>query len=53
MPVKTFRLRIPKATTAITIQIDSEVLAWFKSKGKGCQYRINEVLRSYVEAQEA
>jgi len=32
-----------KAST--TLRIDADVLAWFKSQGKGYQTRINDVLR--------
>ncbi|WP_425459518.1 BrnA antitoxin family protein [Histidinibacterium lentulum] len=28
------------------------MLAFFKAQGKGCQTRINAVLRAYMEAQE-
>lgn len=34
--------------TDVHIRIDSDVLEWFKSQGKGYQSRINAVLRSYV-----
>jgi uncharacterized protein (DUF4415 family) len=39
----------PKAQ--VTIRLDREVLAWFKSQGKGYQSRINAVLRAYKETQ--
>jgi uncharacterized protein (DUF4415 family) len=29
----------------LTLRIDADVLAWFKSQGKGYQTRINELLR--------
>ena len=32
-------------------ECDSDVLAWFKSQGRGYQTRINAVLRAYMEAQ--
>jgi len=31
--------------TSTTVRVDSDVLAWFKSQGKGYQTRINAVLR--------
>ncbi len=31
--------------TSTTVRLDSDVLAWFKSQGKGYQTRINAVLR--------
>lgn len=30
----------------LTVRIDADVLAWLKSKGKGYQSRLNEILRS-------
>jgi uncharacterized protein (DUF4415 family) len=32
------------------IQIDSDVVAWFKAQGSGWQARMNAVLRAYVAA---
>ena len=29
----------------LTVRIDSDVLAWLKSQGKGYQSRLNEILR--------
>ena len=37
----------------ITLRIDTDVLVWFKSQGKGYQTRINKLLRSYMESQES
>ncbi|MFZ5923405.1 MAG: BrnA antitoxin family protein [Chloroflexota bacterium] len=34
----------------LTIRIDRDVLAWFKSQGRGYQTRINSLLRAYMEA---
>ncbi len=36
----------------VTLRLDADVLAWFKSKGTGYQTRINKLLRTYMEAQE-
>jgi uncharacterized protein (DUF4415 family) len=41
-------LKTPK--TPLTIRIDSDVLSWFKSHGKGYQTIINAVLKSYMSA---
>lgn len=30
----------------LSLRVDADVLAWFKSQGKGYQTRINEILRS-------
>lgn len=47
------KLVIPKKKERLSMRIDSDVLAWFKSKGKGYQTTINTVLKSYVEAQKS
>ncbi|WP_343277574.1 BrnA antitoxin family protein [Kamptonema sp. UHCC 0994] len=39
----------PLTKQAISLRIDSDVLDWFKSQGKGYQSLMNAVLRSYVE----
>jgi len=36
--------------TQITLRIDSDVIRWFKSQGRGYQTRINELLRAFMEA---
>ena len=35
---------------SVTIRIDSDVLEWLKSQGKGYQTRINNLLRKFMEA---
>ncbi len=37
--------------SAVSIRLDPDVLAFFKTGGKGYQTRINAVLRSYMKAQ--
>lgn len=39
-----------KAKAQITLRIDSDVLDWFKSQGRGYQTQINRLLRAYMEA---
>jgi len=34
----------------VTVRLDTDVLAWFRARGKGYQTRINAVLRSYMQA---
>jgi len=34
---------------AISLRVDRDVLAWFKSLGEGYQSRINAVLRGYMD----
>ena len=36
--------------TAISLRVDSDVLAWFKSQGAGYQKRMNMVLRAFRDA---
>jgi uncharacterized protein (DUF4415 family) len=38
---------IPKKQ--LTVRLDSEVIDWFKSHGKGYQTRMNAVLRAYMQ----
>jgi uncharacterized protein (DUF4415 family) len=45
-------LRVP-AKQPVTLRIDEDVLAWFKSQGKGYQTRINKLLRGYMESQSS
>jgi len=41
-----------KGKTLVTLRIDSDVLEWFKSQGRGYQTQINQLLRAYMEAQQ-
>ena len=43
-------LPIAKNKVQVTLRIDSEVLEWFKSQGRGYQTQINSLLRAYMEA---
>ena len=38
---------------AISLRLDPEVLAWFRTQGPGYQTRMNAVLKAYMEAAEA
>jgi uncharacterized protein (DUF4415 family) len=44
------RVVMPTTKLLTSIRLDPDLLAWFKSFGKGYQTRINAVLRSYVDA---
>jgi uncharacterized protein (DUF4415 family) len=46
-------LRLPKPKAKVCIRLDQDILAWFKSLGKGYQTKINAVLRAYKEAHKA
>jgi uncharacterized protein (DUF4415 family) len=43
-------LKITPNKAQLTIRVDQDVLAWFKSQGRGYQTRINSLLRAYMEA---
>jgi uncharacterized protein (DUF4415 family) len=45
----TTQLPMPKRKEHTNLRIDDDVLAFFRSQGRGYQTRINAVLRSYVE----
>lgn len=36
----------------VTLQLDADVLAWFRAQGRDYQARINALLRAYMEAHE-
>lgn len=38
----------PKAS--VSLRLDADVLAWFKSQGRGYQTRMNAVLRAFKDA---
>lgn len=41
----------PVRKTQVTLRLDSDVLGWFKGRGRGYQTSINSLLRAYVEEQ--
>jgi uncharacterized protein (DUF4415 family) len=43
-------LKQKESKAQLTIRVDRDVLAWFKSQGRGYQTRINSLLRAYMEA---
>jgi uncharacterized protein (DUF4415 family) len=42
---------MPSGKTSIHLRLDSDIVEWFKSRGKGHLTRMNAVLRAYVESQ--
>ena len=40
---------VPKKAQ-LTLQVDGDVLTWFKKRGRGYQAYINALLRAYMEA---
>ena len=45
-------LPVTRGKTQVTLRIDSDVLEWFKSQGRGYQTQINQLLRAYMEAHQ-
>lgn len=43
------KLRVPEKVS-ITVNVDADVLEWFRAQGKEFQQRINAALRIYAEA---
>ncbi|GAB5507349.1 MAG: BrnA antitoxin family protein [Rhizobiaceae bacterium] len=45
------RVVLPKGPKQqLTIRFDADLVEWFRSKGKGYQSRMNDVLRAYMDA---
>ncbi len=42
----------PPAKQQLTVRLDSDVLEWLKSMGKGYQTRMNRILRAAMESQK-
>ena len=42
-------LQMPQPKKGIYIRLDTDVLTWLKSKGKGYQTRMNAILRALME----
>jgi uncharacterized protein (DUF4415 family) len=47
-PVHSEYWKVEPVKVPLSIKIDADVLAWFKSKGKGYQTRINNALRNVM-----
>jgi uncharacterized protein (DUF4415 family) len=46
------KMVVPISKKAVSLRLDSDILDWFKSQGKGYQSTINNVLRTYVNHQQ-
>ena len=46
----TARLRMPGNKVSVTLDVDADVLEWFKAQGEDFQNRINAALKIYAEA---
>lgn len=44
------RVVVPPGKTSVHLRLDSDIVEFFKSRGKGHLTRMNAVLRSYVDA---
>jgi uncharacterized protein (DUF4415 family) len=49
---KSARVVFPAGKTSVHLRLDSDVVEWFKSHGKGHLTRMNAVLRAYVDTQK-
>jgi uncharacterized protein (DUF4415 family) len=49
---KSARVVMPSGRTSVHLRLDSDVVDWFKARGKGHLTRMNAVLRAYVETQK-
>ncbi len=47
---KNAKVATPPGKKQIALRVDTDVLEWMKSQGKGYQSRMNAILRSYYEA---
>ncbi len=43
-------LRMPEESMAITVNVDPDILAWFRAQGDKFEKRVNAALKIYVEA---
>jgi uncharacterized protein (DUF4415 family) len=41
---------MPRGKTSVHLRLDSDIVEWFKTHGKGHLTRMNAVLRAYVDA---
>ena len=47
---KQARVVMPLGKTSVHLRLDSDIVDWFKTHGKGHLTRMNAVLRAYVDA---
>jgi uncharacterized protein (DUF4415 family) len=47
---KDARVVMPRGKTSVHLRLDSDIVEWFKTHGKGHLTRMNAVLRAYVDA---
>jgi uncharacterized protein (DUF4415 family) len=49
---KSARVVMPSGKTSVHLRLDSDVVDWFKARGKCHLTRMNAVLRAYVDTQK-
>ena len=49
---KSARVVVPSGKTSVHLRLDSDVVEWFKARGKGHLTHMNAVLRAYVDAKK-
>ena len=49
---KSAHVVVPPGKTSIHLRVDSDVVEWFRSRGKGHLTHMNAVLRAYVDTQK-
>lgn len=49
---KSARVVVPPGKTSVHLRLDSDVVEWFRARGKGHLTHMNAALRTYVEAQK-
>lgn len=47
---KQARVIMPRGKTSVHLRLDSDIVDWFKTQGRGHLTRMNAVLRAYVDA---
>lgn len=47
---KRAELQMPRSKKGIYVRLDSDVIDWLKSRGKGYQTRMNAMLRALMES---
>jgi uncharacterized protein (DUF4415 family) len=45
-------VRVPRNPVAISLHVDSDILAWFQKQGPQCEPLMNAALRIYAEAHQ-
>ena len=49
---KSATARLPSGKTRIFLDLDNDILAWFRAHGQAYGQRMNEALRAFVEQQQ-